>query len=350
MVKDKSRLSIGLASTIIAVILSTHAFGGSHGGPNYQNKKVTITVGFDAGGTYGLYAQLFSRYLKNNVPGNPTFVVQYMPGAGGMKASNYAYNVMPKNGFNLFEPPDTIVITNLLDPKKARYDARKFNWLGTAVQTNAVLVLRSDKNVQTIEDLKKISVNVGSTGSGSQTFLIPAMLNGIFGTKMKIIQGYAGSQKAMLAMEKGELDGISLTWGSWKASRGEWFKNGFATKIVQIGINKDPELERVPILLSMVPNGDLKKIVGFMSSLGAVGRSLVFPPQTPQANVKLMREAFETTVFSEDFKTDANKRKLDVNPLSGEALEKTVNEMMDIDKALIQKARQLIMIKGRKSA
>jgi len=344
------RPTLAAATAAVAVILSSQALANPAMERAYKGKKVTITVGFDAGGTYGLYAQLFSRYMSVNVPGKPTFVVQYMPGAGGMKASNYAYNVMPKNGFNLFEPPDTVVITNRLEPKKARYDARKFQWLGTAVQTNAVLVLRSDTNVKTLEDLKKTRVNVGSTGTGSQTFLIPAMLNGIFDTRMKIIQGYAGSQKAMLAMEKKELDGISLAWGSRKATRSEWFKNGFATRVVQVGINRDPDLQNVPILLSMVPDGDMKKIVGFMSSLGPVGRSLVFPPKTPRANVEMMRKAFEDAVFSDIFKNDANKRKLDVNPLKGAELEKIVNHMMDVDKAVIEKARQLIMVKGRKGA
>ncbi|MEK9684373.1 MAG: tripartite tricarboxylate transporter substrate-binding protein [Rhodospirillaceae bacterium] len=343
-----SRLALGLTTALVAGSISTNSLADQEKVPAYKGKQVTITVGFDAGGTYGLYAQLFAKYLKESVPGNPAVVVQYMPGAGGMKASNYAFNVMPKNGFNLFEPPDTVVITNLLEPKKARYDARQFKWLGTAVQTNAVLVLRSDTNVKTLEDLRKTRVNVGSTGSGSQTFLIPAMLNGMFGTKMKIIQGYAGSQKAMLAMEKKELDGISLTWGSWKATRGEWFKNGFATRILQVGINKDPDLADVPILLSLVKDGEMKKIVGFMSSLGAVGRSLVFPPKTPKMNVELMRASFQKVIFSDVFKTDANKRRLDVNPLSGEELEKIVGQMMDIDKPLVERARQIIMVKGRK--
>ena len=315
-----------------------------------KGKRVTITVGFDAGGTYGLYSQLIAHHLQPLLPGKPTIVVQYMPGAGGIKASNYAFNVMPKTGLNLFMPPDTVVISNLLDPKSTRYKADQFYYLGNTVQTNSVLVFRTDKNINTLADLQKTPVLVGSTGAGSQTFLVPAMLNGVFGTKMKIIQGYQGSQKTMLAMEQKETDGAALTWASWTATRGKWFETGYAKPVLQLGVNKDPALTNLPMLSDLAVTDEQKQIVRFMSSLGAIGRSLTLPPKTPVQIADPMRAAFEKMATGKAFKDDANSRKLDVAPMGGAELQKVVSEMMKVSPDVAKKAREAIMVKGRKSS
>jgi len=316
----------------------------------FKDKRMTITVGFDAGGTYGLYSQIMARHLQPLLPGKPTIVIQYMPGAGGLKASNYAFNVMPKTGLNLFMPPDTVVISNLLDPKSTRYKADQFYYLGNAVQTNSVLVFRTDKNINTLADLQKANISVGSTGTGSQTFLVPALLNGVFGTKIKIIQGYQGSQKAMLAMEQKETDGASLTWASWTATRGKWFETGFAKPVLQLGVNKDPALMNLPMLIDLATTDEQKQIVNFMASLGAIGRSLTVPPKTPMQIAEALRAAFGKMATSQAFKDEAKSRKLDVAPMDGAALQKVVADMMKIRPDIAMKAREAIMVKGRKAS
>jgi len=291
-----------------------------------------------------------ARHLQPLIPGKPTIVVQYMPGAGGIKATNYSYNVARKTGLNLFMPPDTIVISNLLDPKTARYKADQFYYLGNAVQTNSVLVFRSDRNINTLADLQKTPVNVGSTGTGSQTFLVPALLNGMFDTKIKIIQGYQGSQKSMLAMEQKETDGASLTWASWIATRGKWFETGFAKPVLQLGVNKHPELQNLPMLTDLATTPEQKEVVGFMASLGAIGRSLTVPPKTRAHVAAMLRDAFEKMAYSGAFKDEAKSRKLEVDPMKGADLQKVVTDMMKVSPATAARARQAIMVKGRKSS
>jgi len=338
----------GAAALVLATAISTPVIANDAALERvFKGKKVTITVGFDAGGTYGLYSQVIARHLQPQLPGKPTIVVQYMPGAGGIKASNYAFNVMPKTGLNLFMPPDTIVISNLLDPKITRYKADQFYYLGNAVQTNSVLVFRSDKNINTLADLQKNQVIVGSTGTGSQTFLVPAMLNGVFGTKMKIIQGYQGSQKSMLAMEQKETDGAALTWASWTSTRGKWFESGYAKPVLQLGVNKDPALMNLPMLSDLATTDEQKQIVRFMSSLGAIGRSLTVPPKTTQKVAEALRAAFDRMAASPEFKEEARSRKLDVDPMKGEELQKMVVQMMKVDPKVAEKAREAIMVKGR---
>jgi len=316
----------------------------------YKGKKVTIVVGFDAGGTYGLYSQLLAQYLSSRIPGNPTIIVQYMPGGGGLKATNYAFKVMPKTGLNWIMPPDSVVVSNLLEPDKARYDVRKFAFMGNVVQTNAVLVLRADKGVKTLEDLKKTQVIVGSTGTGSQTFLVPSALNAVFGTKIKIVQGYKGSMNMMQSVEQGEIDGGSLTWGAWSANRPAWFRDGYALPVVQLGIEKDPDLPNVPMLSEFARNDEEKQIVALISSLGPVGRSLALPPGVESAKIDMLRAAFAATVADPQFRENANKRRLDVNPMSGEALQKVVEELMNVPPAVVQRARDQIMRRGAKAS
>lgn len=339
----------GAAALVLATAIATPAFAADATLDRvFKGKRVTITVGFDAGGTYGLYSQLIAHHLQPLLPGKPTIVVQYMPGAGGIKASNYAFNVMPKTGLNLFMPPDTVVISNLLDPKTTRYKADQFYYLGNTVQTNSVLVFRTDKNINSLADLQKTPVIVGSTGTGSQTFLVPAMLNGVFGTRIKIIQGYQGSQKTMLAMEQKETDGAALTWASWTATRGKWFETGYAKPVLQLGVNKDPGLTNLPMLSDLATTDEQKQIVRFMSSLGAIGRSLTLPPKVPAKTAEAMRAAFGQMATGKAFKDDAMSRKLDVVPMSGEDLQKVVAEMMKTSPDVAKKAREAIIVKGRK--
>ncbi len=345
----KSKTSCAAGALVLATSLALPALANDAAVERaFKDKKVTITVGFDAGGTYGLYSQIMAHHLKPFIPGHPTIVVQYMPGAGGIKASNYAFNVAAKTGLNLFMPPDTVVISNILEPKTTRYKANQFYYLGNAVQTNSVLVFRSDKNINTLADLQKTPVIAGSTGTGSQTFLLPAMLNGVFGTKIKIIQGYKGSQKAMLAMEQKETDGASLTWASWTATRGKWFETGYAKPVLQLGVNKDPALQNLPMLTDLAVTPEQKQIVGFMASLGAVGRSLTVPPKTPAHISASLRAAFEKMAYSPAFKEEANRRKLDVAPMKGEDLQKVVGEMMKVSPEVATMAREAIMVRGRK--
>jgi len=316
----------------------------------FKGKKVTIVVGFDAGGTYGLYSQLLAQYLAPRIPGKPTIIVQYMPGGGGLKAVNYAFKVMPKTGLNWIMPPDSIVISNLLEPDKARYDARKFTYLGNVVQTNAVVVVRADKGVKTLEDLQKTQVIVGSTGTGSQTFLVPSTLNALFGTKIKIVQGYKGSMNMMQSVEQKEIDGGSLTWGAWSANRPAWFKDGYALPIVQLGMEPDPDLPKVPMLSSYAKSDEDKQIVALISSLGPIGRSLALPPGVDMARAELLRAAFAATVADPAFRENAKKRRLDVNPMSGEALQKVVEDLMKVPPTVVKRARDQIMKRGARAS
>jgi tripartite-type tricarboxylate transporter receptor subunit TctC len=310
----------------------------------YKGKTLKIIFGFGVGGTYGKYTQILAQYLAPYL-GAEKIITQSMPGAGGLKATNYVYNVASKDGLTLFMPPDTIVISELLRPKAVKYKSNGFTWLGTSIQSNSVIALRGDAGISKVSDLKSKQVVMGSTGQGSQTFLMPRLVNGVYGGKFKIVSGYKGSQKTQLAMEQGEVQGVSLTWLSWKSAKEEWFKNGFAKAVMQIGVEKEQDLPDVPMLTDLV-SGDDKKIVNFMATMGPLGRGLAVPPGVPQDRIDFLRSAFAKAVADPNFIVNAEKRKLRVKPGTGAQLQKIVNDSLNVPEKTLVRARALIFGKS----
>ncbi len=309
----------------------------------YKGKTVKIVFGFGVGGTYGKYSLMLGEFLSRNIPGKPKVVTQSMPGAGGLKAANYAYNVMAKDGTGLYMPVDSLIISQLLRPNKVKFKSDEFTWLGTVIQSNATIVVRSDAGINKLEDLKTKQVIMASSGKGSQTFLMPQLLNALYGAKFKIVMGYRGSRKMQLSMEQGETQGVSLTWLAWKSNRPDWLKpDGFARAIVQIGYNKEPDLD-APMFSDVVKSAADKQIVNFMASMSPIGRGLAVPPGVSKDKISALRWAFDKTVSDPEFIAAATKRKLKVNPLTGERIQSIVKQSLQASPAVVKRAQKLIM-------
>ncbi len=310
----------------------------------YKGRTVKIVFGFSPGGTYGKYSFMLAEFLKKHIPGNPTVIAESRPGAGGVKAANYAFNAMPKDGTGLYMPLETMVITQLLRPKAVKYDSAKFTWLGTVVQSNSVVVARADAGIATLADLKTKQVIMAASGKGSPTFLMPATVNALLGAKFKIVTGYRGSAKMMLSMEQGETQGIALTWLAWASGRPDWMKpGGFAKALIQIGNEREKDLPDVPMLSDLVTSVEDKQIVSFMASLSPIGRGLAVPPGVSKDKISALRWAFDKTVSDPEFIAAAKKRRLRVNPLSGERIQSIINQAMATSPAIVKLARRKIL-------
>jgi tripartite-type tricarboxylate transporter receptor subunit TctC len=240
-------------------------------------------------------------------------------------------------------PLETLVITELLRPKAVKYKSDKFTWLGTVVQSNSVIVARADAGINSIADLKTKRVIMASSGKGSPTYLMPATVNGLLGAKFKIVTGYRGSAKMMLSMEQGETQGVALTWLAWASGKPQWFKSGgFAKPIIQIGNEREKDLPDVPMLSDLVTSAEDKQIVGFMASLSPIGRGLAVPPGVSKDKIAALRWAFDKTVSDPEFIAAAKKRRLRVNPLSGERIQSIISQAMATSPAIVLAARQKI--------
>lgn len=318
----------------------------------YKDRTVTILVGYGAGGTYGRTSLLLAEHMGKVIPGKPTIVVQHMPGAGGIKAANYFYNVAPRNGLVLLMPPEMSVVSELLRPKTVKYRTREFTWLGRVFGQNSTLVVRRDSGVRTLNDITKKQVVVASSGKGSPTYLIPATLNALYGAKLKIVVGYRGSRKMQLAVEQGEVQGLSVGWQSWISAKPEWFKGGdksFALPLVQNGYTPRKEIANVPMLRDVMKTKEDKAVARMLGSASVLGRGLVLPPHAPHQLVKPLRAAFDTVIVDKSFVADALKRGLLVNPIRGAEIQKMINELMDMPASTVKRAREVIFGKSKAS-
>lgn len=340
MLRSTKLLSIVLATAGIAVLAAQPAASEDF----YAGKQMKITIGFGFGGTYGKYSRLFADHMKRHIPGNPTIVVESRPGAGGIKAMNYAGSVMRNDGLNMFVPLDSGVLAQLIFADKVKYDMSKFISLGSANQTNVIVVLRSDTGITKWDQLKNKQVIMGSTGRGSTGFLIPKFANGMLGTKMKVISGYKGSSKTGLAVEQGEVNGAAFNWLFWKSKYERWFKGDkpHARALLQVGHIVDPDLPDVPMMKDLV-SAEHKPIAAFVGLLGLIGRGLAVPEGTPMDKVKILRAAFSKMVADPVFIADTKKRKLRVIAATGEEIDKVIDDAVAGAKPEIVAAAQKLI-------
>ncbi len=311
----------------------------------YKGKTVTILFGYGVGGTYGKTSLVLSRHLGKFIPGNPNVITQSMPGAGGLKSANYAYNVMPKGGMNILMPPDMSMVSQLLRPTKVKYNAKNFTWMGRVFGSNNLIAVRRDAGVTSIDQVKSKQILMASTGKGSPTFIVTALVNGLAGTKFKIVEGYKGSHRAKLSVEQGETQGISLAWASWKSDRAAWFTGGqksYVVPLVQSGFERDPDLANVPLVQELVTDADAKSAADLIATSSLFGRGLALPPGVPNHLIAPLREAFWNTVQSADFKAEVERTKLDYSPLKGADIQKTVNKVLNMSPAAVAMARKAI--------
>ncbi len=311
----------------------------------YKDRTVTILVGYGAGGTYGQTSLLLARHFGKKIPGKPTVIVQHMPGAGGLKMTNYAYNAAPQNGTYVMMPPEMSVVSQLLRPKKIKFVTSKFTWLGRVFGANQVMMVRRDTGIKSLADLTKREIIVASTGTGSPTFLVPKMMNALLGTRFKSVTGYKASAKTSHSVEQGETFGMSNSWASWKKNRTAWFTgkpDSFALVLTQIGYEREPDLPNVPLLSELAKGADDKAVATMLSTSSVIGRGLAFVPNVPRKLIEPVRAAFWATVTSAEFKADAKKRLLPVTPLKGVDIQKIVNDALQMSPRAVAKARKYI--------
>ncbi|MAF49404.1 MAG: tripartite tricarboxylate transporter substrate-binding protein [Rhodospirillales bacterium] len=293
----------------------------------YKGKTITVYIGYGFGGTYGKYSRTMAEHMPRHIPGNPKMIVKSMPGAGGLKMTNFAYNAMPKGGYHFLMPPDALVVSELLRPKKVKYRAADFTWLGSSNQTNTIFVVRKDAGAKKWQDLRTKQVIIGNTGPGSTSFLIPRMMKVMLNLKIKQIAGYKGSSKTILAMERGEHQGTGFNWLAWNSKVPQWFKKEteFAVALMQTGVFVDPDLPNVPMLKDQV-SAKHKPIVNFMATLGIIGRGLALPPGAPKKLVVPLRAAFAKMVADPEYLADTKKRRLRVMATSGADIQSFVKK------------------------
>jgi tripartite-type tricarboxylate transporter receptor subunit TctC len=262
-----------------------------------------------------------------------------MPGAGSAKASVHLYNTAAKDGTAIGMVDEAIYLNQILEPEEARTDATKFNWIGRLIPNSAILFARADAQVQKIEDAFTKELIVSASGAASK--LNWTVMKNTFGVKFKILSGYGSSNDSMLAMLRGEVDALSQPWSILKNSGAQMIKDGKVHLLLQTGSEKDPDLQHVPRMIDLARNAEERELLELFASPSLIGRSVLAPPGVPPERVTELRRAFTATMQDPAFIADVKKAKLDLNPMTGEALQEAIGKMGNVPPALVARARQV---------
>ena len=303
----------------------------------YKGKTVTLYIGYGAGGGYDLYSRLLARHLGKHLAGKPNVIPKNEPGAGSFKLANELYNVLPKDGTAIGMIGESLVISQVLGDPAAKFVARDFNWIGRMADSDPVLVTLPGAPA-TIDEVKAKEVMVGVPGAGSATALNVTAVNGLLGTKFKIISGYEGSAQIRLALERGEVQGSASTL--WRIER-DWIKEKKLNVVYQASIEPAPDLPGVPTLIQLARDEDERKLLNFYSSYTTVGRSIITPPKVPAERVKALRAAFDAAVKDPDLLAEAEKAKMDIKVLTGDQLTALIHEVTSLEGALLERAKKV---------
>lgn len=324
-----------LAGILVACVVSaapSHAV-------DFKGKTITVITSTGAGGTYDVAARAVARHITRYLPGNPSAVVQNMPGGGNMLATNFLYNVAPKDGTTFASLHNAIPLHQVLDGKGVRYDARKFNWLGSLGPENSVIAVWHTAGVKTFKDLQTKEVVLGGTGAGSGIVIFPTIMNNIMGTKFKIVMGYKSSDEVNLAIERGEVQARSSGLASIFSQNTHWVTEKKMNFPAQIGFKRDKRVPDVPLLQELATTEDQRQILRLMASPTALGKPFAAPPDLPADTVAVLRKAFADTMADQTFLDEMKQRKIEVDPLTAEEATEIVLATVNTPPDIVTKAK-----------
>ena len=336
------RISRGAAAFVLLTlqIPLAHAQGAAE---FYKGKNIELYIGYSVGGAYDLYARVIARHFGKHVPGKPTIVPKNMDGAGSLRLANWIYNVAPKDGTAFGTIGRGTAFDPILGSKAAQFQADKFTWIGSANNEVSICVAWKTSGISRFEDLFTKELIIGGTGQAADTDQFPRILNGVLGTRFKIVTGYPGGNDITLAMERGEVKGrCGWSWSSVIATHKRWVDDKSMTVLVQLSLNKHPDLPDVPLVMDFAKTEEQQQIFKLIFARQVMGRPYLAPPGVPKDRADALRQAFMDTMKDPDFLAEAEKTQLEITPVAGEQVERLVKEILQTSKALANKAADFI--------
>lgn len=307
----------------------------------YKANDIRFIIRSGVGGGYDQYARLLGRHIGRHIPGNPNVIPVNMPGGGGILAANYVAMKAPRDGSILTIASQGLPMDQALGLNKSlQGDMREFNWIGNLSNSNQVLVVWHTSKTKSFDDLLKQETTIGATGAGSVSVQMPAFLNNMLGTKIKLVFGYPAGTDINVAMERGEVEGRSTNpWASYKAVTPQYISNKQIIPILQMGLAKEPDLPDVPLLRDLAKTPDEKLVLDFISKSIAVGRPIATTPGAPPERVAALRKAFDDTLKDPVFMAEANKQRAEINAMTGAELAQIIKDIIEAPQATRDKAK-----------
>ncbi len=313
----------------------------------FKGKTITINIGVPAGGDYDVRGRLLARHMDRHIPGAPAIVARNMPGAGGVVSANWLSALAPRDGTALLMVMQNMPLAQALQMEGVKFKSEEYNWIGNMTDSPNLLSVMSTSRVKTVEDARRMEATIASAGPGSGSYSYTAAANLIGGTKFRIVTGYAGGSHMNLAMERGEVDGRgSNAWSAWKSTKPDWIAEKKLVHLIQIALKRHPDLPDVPLLLELASNDLDRKVVRLLSADTAISKALATSPGVPPDRVEALRRAYDATMKDPKFLEEADKRGVDVNPVSGEEVQKIVTEIVETEPEVRRRAGNIVH--GRK--
>ena len=309
----------------------------------YRGKTLEMIVPTSPGGDYDIRARMVARYLTRFIPGNPVIIVRNMPGGLGIAAANYMTNSAPRDGTVLHAIFQNMPSLQAIGTSGVAFDVRRFGWIGNTTDSPNVINSWYTTGIKTIQDVMTRELIVGAPGAASTSYVYPAALNALAGTKFKIVTGYPGGNDVNLAMEKGEVGGRgSNSWASWKSGHPQWLAEKKIFMLVQIGLQRAPDLPDVPLMSELAKTDEDRQILTFMSADMGISRAIVTTQDVPAERLAALRGAFSRMIANPEFIAEAEKVQMDISGSDGATAQKIAESMLATPKNILERAKVLM--------
>ena len=310
----------------------------------YKRTPLSVYVGSGAGGGFDEIARVFSIHFARHLPGQPTPIVKNMPGAGGLLNVNFMYAQAPRDGSAIAAPFNTVFMLPLFGDPAAKFDARKFTWIGSLDKQTGTCVVWHTSDIKTLADASKREVQVGATGVNATPAIFSNLMNTLFGTRFKVISGYS-TNEMRFALERGETEGVcGLAWQTYKAVQPGWIENRLIRPIAQMGLVKNRDLPDVPLAIDMLKDPVDRRVFELVVLPQEFGRPFIAPPGVPADRAAAMIKAFAQTLTDPAFLADAAKIRLSLDPLTGEEIMRLLDEAHAAPKDVIERAAKFSVV------
>ena len=309
----------------------------------YKGRTIELDISSSVGGGYDVHGRLLARHMSKYMPGNPIIVPKNVEGAGGLRLANMLYNTAPRDGTVFGILLRSVPFEPMFGNKAAQFEAGRFSWIGSTSSEVSICVAWHTSGVATFDDLLTKDLAVGSLGLTSDLSVFAKIINGVFGTHMKIVHGYPGGNEVMLAVERGELGGrCAWSWSAAKATRREWIEQKRVNILVQTALRKHPDLPDVPLIVDLAKTDEDRDILKLVFGRQEFAWPYLAPPGVPADRIAALRKAFLETMKDREFLAEAEKAKLDVMPMPGEDIEKLVADIYATPSGLVQKTMEML--------
>ena len=333
-----------LAAAAFAALATVSGAGAQSVEEFYKKTQLSVYVGSGAGGGFDEIARVFSLHFARHLPGQPSPIVKNMPGAGGLLNVNFMYAQAPRDGSAIAAPFNTVFMLPLFGDPAAKFDARKFTWIGSLDKQTGTCVVWHTSDIRTLQDASKREVQVGATGVNATPAIFSNMMNTLFGTRFKVISGYT-TNEMRFALERGETEGVcGLAWQTYKAVQPGWIENRLIRPIAQMGLVKNRDLPDVPLAIDLLKDPVERKVFELVVLPQEFGRPFIAPPGVPADRAAAMIKAFAETLTDPAFLADAAKIRLSLDPLTGEEIMRLLDEAHAAPKDVIDRAAKFSVV------